>query len=164
MAEGRGCRVPFQIVADVEVEVAVVVQVGPGRRGRPVAVAAQPRTRRDVLEPALAEVVVEGIGPPSGDEQVGAAVVVVVADGDPVAVAAGQRGQAGRGGDVLEPAVAAVAEEAVAEGAGSRSAGGTAPLERRRCRAIRRRRSRGAPRRRSWSRGAGAARCARCRK
>ncbi len=116
IAGGRGCRVPLQVVADVEIEVAVVVQVGPGRRGRPVAVAAEPRTRRDVLEPAVAEVVVEGVGPPSGDEQVGPAVVVVVAHGDPVPVAAGQRGQAGRGGGVLEPAVAAVAEEAVTEG------------------------------------------------
>ena len=64
---------------------------------------------------------VKGIGPPSGDEEVGPAVVVVVAHGDPVPVAARQRGQAGRGGGVLEPAVAAVAEEAVAEGSGARA-------------------------------------------
>ena len=119
--------VPLQVVADIEVEVAVVVQVGPGRRRRPVAVAAEPGTRGDVLEAAVAEVVVEGIGPPSGDEEVGAAVVVVVADGDPVPVAAGQRGQAGRGGGVLEPAVAAVAEEAVAEGQREPSGGGNGP-------------------------------------
>ena len=90
--------VPVEVVADIEVEVAVVVEVGPGRRGRPVAVAAEPGLRGGVLEPAVAVVVIEGVGPPAGDEEVGAAVVVVVAHGDAVAVAAGQRGQAGRGG------------------------------------------------------------------
>ena len=53
-AEQRVDCVPFQVVADIEVQVAVVVEVGPGRRRRPVAVAAQPRARRDVLEPAVA--------------------------------------------------------------------------------------------------------------
>ena len=43
LAELGVVGVPDAVVADVEVEVAVVVQVGEGRRGRPVAVAAQPR-------------------------------------------------------------------------------------------------------------------------
>ena len=115
LAEGRILGVPLQVVADIEVEVAVVVEVGPGRRRGPVAVAPEPRLRRGVLEPAPAQIAIQGIGPPSGDEEVGPAVVVVVAHGDAVAVAAGQRGQAGGRGDVLEAAVAAIAEEAVAE-------------------------------------------------
>ena len=127
MAVGRGCRVPLQVVADIEIEVAVVVQVGPRRRGRPVAVAAEPRTRGGVLEATMAEVVVKGIGPPSRDEQIRAAVIVVVADGDPVPITAGQRGQAGRGGGVLEPAVAAVAEEAVTKGMAVDQRGGNGP-------------------------------------
>src|SRR4051794_18780201 len=58
---------------------------------------------------------IERIGPPPGDKEVGSAVVVVVAHGDAVAVAAGQRGQAGGRGDVLEAAVSTVSKEAVGE-------------------------------------------------
>ena len=81
--------VPVRVVADVEVEVAVAVEVGErgGRRPVPVAPEAGPCGR--VLERAVAPVVVEGVGVPAGDEEVGAAVVVVVADGDAVAVASG---------------------------------------------------------------------------
>ena len=57
---GAGCRrVPEHVVADVEVEVAVVVEVGEGRRGRPVARARQARARGDVLEGPVAAVAVE---------------------------------------------------------------------------------------------------------
>ena len=128
IAESRVDGVPFEIVADIEVEVAVVVEVGPCRRCRPVAIAAKPAHGGHVLEAAVSEVVIEGVGPPAGDEEVGPAVVVEVADGDAVAIAAGQRGQAGRDGDVLEPPVAAVAEEAVAERKTGRAEGETAPL------------------------------------
>ena len=69
--------VPLQIVADVEVEVAVVVEVGPGRRRRPITVAPKPRLRRGVLEPAPALIAIQGVGPPSGDEEVGPAVQVL---------------------------------------------------------------------------------------
>ena len=148
IAESRVDRIPFQIVADIEVEVAVIVEVGPCRRCRPIAIAAEPRAGRHVLEPALSEVVIKGVGPPSGDEEVGPAVVVEVAHGDPVAVAPGQRGQAGRDGRVLEPAVAAIAEEAVTERKTGRAQGGTVRPERRKCRANHRRRSRGRPHRR----------------
>ena len=42
-----GCRrVPIDVVADIQVEVAVAVEIGEGRRGRPVAVAAQAGLRR----------------------------------------------------------------------------------------------------------------------
>ena len=106
LAEGRIRGVPLQIVADIEIEVAVIVEVGPGRRCGPVAVAPEPRLRCGVLEPASAQIAIQGVRPPSGDEEVGPAVVIVVAHGDAVAVAARQGGQAGDRGDVLESAVA----------------------------------------------------------
>src|SRR5262249_9946313 len=85
---------------------------------RPVAVAAQSRPARRVLEGPVAAVVVEGIRPPPGHEQVGLAVVVVVAHGDAVPISAGERGEPRGAGDVLEGPVAPIAEEAVAEGPG----------------------------------------------
>ena len=43
-----------QVVADVKIEVAVAVQVGKGRRGRPVAIAGQPGLAGDVLKRSVA--------------------------------------------------------------------------------------------------------------
>ena len=103
-----------QVMADVQVEVAVAVEVGPGRRCRPVAIAAQAGLRGHVLERSVAPVAEQGVRPPPRDEQVGMAVVVVVADGDAVAVASRESVQPGTLGDILERPVAAVAEQAVA--------------------------------------------------
>ena len=112
--------VPLEVMADVEVQVAVVVQVGEGRRGRPVAVAPQAGRGRHVLERAVAPVMIEGIRPPAGDEQVGAAVVIVVAHRHAVAIPLGRAGQPRGLGDVLEGAVPAIPKEAVApRGAGT---------------------------------------------
>ena len=113
-------------MTDIEVKVAVPVEVGPCRRGRPVAVAAQARAGRDVSNRPVSQVVIEGVGAPAGDEDIGPAIVVVIAHGDPVPVTSGQFGQAGRRGGVLEPAVAAIAEEAVTEG-GRPGGGGNGP-------------------------------------
>ena len=66
----------------------------------------------DVGEGAVAVVVVERVVMHAGDEDVGMAIVVVVADGH-ADVEAGA-GEAGCVGDVGEFAVAVVAEEAVA--------------------------------------------------
>jgi len=71
----------------------------------------QSRLVRDVLEGAVAFVVVEPVAVHAGDENVLEAVVVVVADGDSV-VEAGA-GEARAFGDVFEVAVAVVLEEAV---------------------------------------------------
>ena len=80
--QSRGLlRVPDHVVADVEVEVAVAVEVGECRRGGPVAVAAQAPSLGDVLEGAIAPVAVEGIATPACDEEVGSSVVVDVANG-----------------------------------------------------------------------------------
>ena len=70
-------------MADVEVEVAVVVQVGKRRRGGVVARAGQAGALGDVLEGAIAAVAVERVGLQPGHEQVGVAVVIVVAHGTP---------------------------------------------------------------------------------
>ena len=108
-------------MADVQVEVAVAVEVGERGGGRPVAVAAEAGGVRGVLEGAVAAVAVKGVGPPAGDEQVGVAVVVDVADGDAVAISAGEGGDPGGFGGVLEGAVAAIVEEAVAVGGPARA-------------------------------------------
>ena len=112
--------VPDEVVADVEVEVAVVVQIGERGRGGPVAIAPETGAIRDILERPVPSVAVKGVRPPAGDEEVGTAVVVEVADGDPVAVASLHPGDAGPFGGVFERAIAAVAEQAVA---GRRPAG-----------------------------------------
>ena len=72
--------------------------------------AAQARRVGDVLEGPVAPVAVQGIRPPSRDEQVGVAVAVDVAHGHAVAVAAGKAADPGAVGDVLEGAVAAIVE------------------------------------------------------
>ena len=63
----------------------------------------------------MSEIVVKGVRPPSGDKEVGPAVIVEVGDRDPMPIAPGECGQAGRNGCVLEGSVAAIAEEAVSE-------------------------------------------------
>ena len=129
LAAERGGLVVAKVMADVEVEVAVAVEVGEGGRGRPVAVAAQPRGLGDLLERAIAPVPVERVRSPAGDEQVGQAVVVEVARRHAVAVAALERPDPGRARDVLEGAVAAVAEEVVAVAAGRTDRGERPPLD-----------------------------------
>ncbi len=76
-------------MGDVEIEVAVAVEVGEDGRGRPVAFAPEPGEVGCVLEGAVPAVAVKRVRPPAGDEQVGISVVVDVADGDPVTVPAG---------------------------------------------------------------------------
>ena len=118
-AEAGMVGIPLEVMADVEIQVAVVVQVGEGRRGRPVAIAPQPGRGRHILERAVPAVMVKGIRPPAGDEEVGAAIVIVVAHGHAVAIPLGRAGQARGLGDVLEAAVPAIPKEAVApRGAG----------------------------------------------
>ena len=115
-AEGRVLGIPGQVMTDIEIEVPVAVEVGPRGRGGPIPVATQPGRLRGVLEGAVAPVVEQGIGPPSGDEHVGSAIVVVVGDGHPVTVSAGQCREPRPFRDILEGAVAQVAEQAIAVG------------------------------------------------
>ena len=128
VTDPRVLGVPDDVVADVQVEVAVVVEVGEGRRRRPVAVAGQTRSLRDVLESPVPAIAIQGIGSPPGHEEVGVAVVVVVADRHAVAVALGHAADPRGVRHVFERAVAAVAEQAVAPGWLSRIGGESAPL------------------------------------
>src|SRR5262249_19564815 len=109
-AAPRVGRVPAEVVADVEVEVAVAVQVGEGGGGGPAARAGQAGGLGPVLEGPVAAGAVEGGRPEAGQEEVGAAVVVDVAHGHAVAVAAGHGGDPGTIGHVLEGPVAPVVE------------------------------------------------------
>ena len=78
--------VPFEVVADVQVEVAVAIQVGERRRSRPVAIAGKPGLLGDVFKSPVALVAIEGIAAPARHEEVGPSVVVDITDRDPVAV------------------------------------------------------------------------------
>ena len=124
-AQRRIRRVPDHVVADVQVEVAVIVQVRESRRAGIVARAGQPGAFRRVFESAVAPVAIERVRPKPGDEQVGAAVVVVIAgrDAQPVALSPGERGDPRGFGDILESPVAAVVEKTVA-----RNRGGLVPV------------------------------------
>jgi len=59
-AEGRMLGVPNQVMADVEVEVAVVVEIGERGRGGPIAVAPQAGAIGDVLEGPVSSIAILG--------------------------------------------------------------------------------------------------------
>ena len=130
-------------MAHVKVEVPVVVEIGPCRRSRPITIAAELGRNGHVFEPALAAVVVEGVGTPSRDEEIRPAVIIVVPHGDSVAVSTGQLGQAGGDRRVFESAVALGCARGGRQTAhGSGRVGETFPPVRHRCRASRHRRNR----------------------
>jgi hypothetical protein len=112
-ADARVVEVPGRVMADVEVEVAVAVQVGQCRRAGPIAPAAQPTRIRRVLEGAVAAVPVEGIRSPTSDEHVGVAVPVDVAHGHAVPVSGGKSADPRAVGHVLKGAVAAIVKQAI---------------------------------------------------
>jgi hypothetical protein len=103
---------PVHVLADVQVGVAVAVQVTPGGAGAPEVVALQPDGLGDLDEApaalAVGLVVEEGQPAVAGDEQVGPAVAVVVGDGNPVAVEV-DAVEAGLRGHVAELPAAQVA-------------------------------------------------------
>ena len=105
--------VPREIMTDVEVEVPVVVEVGERGRCGPVAVATQASGVGHVLKGPVAPIAIQGIRPPSGDEEVGMPVVVKVPDGNPMAVTLRQLRDPRRGRDILECTVATIAEEPI---------------------------------------------------
>ena len=78
-------------MTDVEVKVAIAVEISECRRRGPIPVTAQAGHRGDVVEGSVAIVAEKGIRPPSRDEQVRAAVAVDVAHRDSMAVSAGNR-------------------------------------------------------------------------
>ena len=82
-------------MADVEVEVAVAIQIGERRRSRPVAISCKPSLLGDVFKRPVSSVAIEGVLPPAGHEEVGPAVVVDITHGDPVPVSTCDRADAG---------------------------------------------------------------------
>ena len=94
---------------DVEIDSSVAVVVTEGGAGAPAA-PLQTGEGGDVPEPAAAQVPVQDVAAEAGEEQIDAAVVVVVGEHAPLRPVAA-RGDARPLGDVLERAVAAVAVE-----------------------------------------------------
>src|SRR5262249_32995261 len=101
-------EVHFHVVADVQIKIAVVVDVAPGDARAPVRVA-QPRLGGHVRERAVAVVVVQDDLAQEGDDQVVVAVVVEVADRHPLAETGAGQARLFRAGG--EGAVAVVAVE-----------------------------------------------------
>ncbi len=108
---------PDRVVGDDEVELAVVIVIEPcGSHAENVfRLAANAGALRYVRERAVAVVVIKHVAPGVADKQVGEAVVVVVAGGHAETEPDVLAEQPGARRDVLESAVAAVAEQAIVE-------------------------------------------------
>src|SRR5260370_14390359 len=113
-----GFRSPQRVVRDDQVQQAVVVVIEPGR-------ADAERSRRlgadsgylgHVRKRAVPVVVIEGVPPSATNEDVFVTVVVVIADGDAKVVAEILAGKPSFLRNVLECAVASVAQQAVIKG------------------------------------------------
>ena len=136
-----GFDVKGEVMANVEVEVAIAVKVGPRRGRRPVAVAPQAGAIGQLFELAVPAIMQEAHPPPTRDEEIRPAVVVVVAHGHPVSVASGCPRDSCTLADIFKRAVPPIAEQAVARFSVPCPAG-TLPLAPRRYQANRRRRNR----------------------
>ena len=101
---------PLHVIADEEVEQAVAIVIEPEGRGAEAEAVAESALGGDVDECAFAGVAKEAVLADAGDENVGKAVVVVIADGDAHAVHFNV--ETGAMGDVGEGAVAIIAIEA----------------------------------------------------
>ena len=100
---------PGDVVADEQIEIAVVVDVEERRAGEPAVGALGVGRLGDVVEVPLAVVAEEMAAADGRDVEVGVAVVVVVADGDALAVK--RLVEPGLLGHVLEVSLAVVAVE-----------------------------------------------------
>ncbi len=105
--------VPDHVMTNIQVEVAVSIQVGERRRSRVVAAAGQPGVLGHVGKGAVAVVAVQRIRAQAADKHVGATVAVVVANGHAQAVVAGEGRDPGDVSHIAKRAVAFVVEETV---------------------------------------------------
>ncbi len=115
-ASGLKLRVPLNVIADDQVKPAIVIHVNPSCSNRPqFAVtridAAEVRFLGDVLEGAVATVVIQDVSIYTRDENIRITVIVIVGDGYSHGIAF--TGHAGFIGHVGERAVAIVSEQAV---------------------------------------------------
>ena len=79
-------RRPFDVIGDNEIEPAVLVVIKPARAGGPSAFIGDAGFGGDVGESSVTVVVVENRAAVAGDVEIGVAVVVVIADGNALAV------------------------------------------------------------------------------
>lgn len=100
-------------MADIKVEITVVVKVGECGGGGPVTIPIEAGLSGDILEGSVPFVVIKSVTSPTRDKEVGLAVVIDVSDGHAVAIAARKGGQSRLLGDVFKGSVASVAEELV---------------------------------------------------
>ena len=77
---------PLHIVADEQVEQTVAIEIEPQGRRAEALPAAEPARLRDIDKMALAGILEEPVLADAGDENIGEAVVVVIADGHSHAV------------------------------------------------------------------------------
>src|SRR5262249_33895592 len=108
------CERPVDVMANVQVRVAVAIQVGTGRAGAPQVVGqARLPSNLDEAPSALAvrHVLEQGKPAPAGDEQIGPAVTVEVGDSGAVRVEPGEVFEAYLSGHVLKLEAAQVLEE-----------------------------------------------------
>ena len=91
------------IIANIEIEIAIEVEIGPGGRRAPAFVA-NPGRSGDIDERPVAEVAVQGVGPDVRHIDIVEAVVVEVSDGHPLSVAG--LADPGGEGDIDKPAPA----------------------------------------------------------
>ena len=103
-----GRRRPGQIIADVQIQIAIAVVIEESGARSPTRVVNTGHVR-EIDEMAGALVSQQNVPPDAGDVQIDIAIVVVIARGHPHAVAADIGAAAG--GNVLERAVAAIAEQ-----------------------------------------------------
>ena len=114
------------VVTDIQVEVAVIVNIGKRRRGRPVAVATKSRGRGHVFERRIASVVIKGVRAPAGHKEVGMSVVVVISYGNTVPVPSWKRLDFRPGRVIIKSAIAPVPKQPIA-GVRPCGAGGNGP-------------------------------------
>src|SRR5262249_3646620 len=121
----RMVRIEIAVIADVQVEIAIEVEIGPGGAAPPQRVSTDRRVRY-IGECSVALVSVERIGSNVGDEDVVEPVVVEITDGDPLAVSTFIK--AARDSHRLEPAVPGISKELVGGTVGGRLCHRIAPL------------------------------------
>ena len=112
-----GLRSPHRVVGHKQVEQSVVVVVEPGRAyaKHVLRLVLQSRAGRHIGKSPVAVVVIQRIGARVADEQIIAAVIVVVAHGHAKAEAKTSAAQPGLGRYIFEGAVSLVAQHAVVE-------------------------------------------------
>src|SRR5262249_16741290 len=100
------------VVDDVQVEIAVPVEIAPCQARAPV-LAADSTGESDIAECSVAIVAVQNIRTEVGDRQVGETVIIVIAGGTPLAVLIISQATAGR--DLGTPPVSQVAIQPIKE-------------------------------------------------